>query len=199
MPANEQRLAKKEQRRAAALAQRAADRMVLGAISTRLNIASAIAALASLCAVIPFVLIAEVARELLLLDANWSRVWFLLLLALCMLGLRGLLQSGAMLWSHLIDAEHQYTLRQMLAAKLSRVPLGWFDSRSSGEIKKLLQNDVEALHYLVAHARLEFVSALTLPIATFVYLAWIDWRLALVLLLPIVVYAFVMSKIMGPG
>lgn len=148
---------------------------------------------------VPFILIAEVCRELLATTPDWNRVWTLLLTALGILGVRGLLQSGAMLWSHLIDAEHQYTLRQLLAAKLSRVPLGWFTERSSGEVKKLLQNDVDALHYLVAHARLEFVGALTLPLATFVYLLLVDWRLGLLLLVPIALYGFVMSRIMGPG
>lgn len=194
-----ERGAAKAARREARLRQRAADRAILGPVSARLTLASAIVAIASLCAVVPFLLIAEVCRELLATSPDWARVWGLLLLALGILALRGLLQSGALLWSHLIDAEHQYTLRTLLAAKLSRVPLGWFTERSSGEVKKLLQNDVDALHYLVAHARLEFVGALTLPLATFAYLLLVDWRLALLLLVPILIYAFVMSRIMGPG
>lgn len=189
----------KAARKQAKQEQQLADRAILGPISVRLNLASALVIVASLCAVVPFVLIAELCRELLTASPEWSRVWSLLVVALIVLGFRGLIQSGAMLWSHLIDAGHQFTLRQLLAAKLSRVPLGWFTARSSGEVKKILQNDVEALHYLVAHARLEFVGALTLPIATFGYLVWIDWRLALLLLLPIAGYAFVMSRIMGPG
>ncbi|MFF3027169.1 ABC transporter ATP-binding protein [Microbacterium sp. NPDC057944] len=194
-----ERAAAKAVRRTAKQRQRLADRRVLGPVSARLTVASVIVAVASLCAVVPFILIAEVCRELLATAPDWSRVWTLLLTALGILGVRGLLQSGAMLWSHLIDAEHQFTLRQLLAAKLSRVPLGWFTERSSGEVKKLLQNDVDALHYLVAHARLEFVSALTLPLATFVYLMLVDWRLGLLLLVPIVLYGFVMSRIMGSG
>ncbi|WEK60858.1 MAG: ABC transporter ATP-binding protein [Candidatus Microbacterium colombiense] len=193
------RVAAKAERRTAKQRQRVADRHILGPVSARLTVASAIVAVASLCAVVPFILIAEVCRELLAGTPDWSRVWGLLLTALGILGVRGLLQSGALLWSHLIDAEHQFTLRQLLAAKLSRVPLGWFTERSSGEVKKLLQNDVDALHYLVAHARLEFVGALTLPLATFGYLLLVDWRLALLLLVPIVIYAFVMSRIMGSG
>jgi len=42
---------------------------------------------------------------------------------------------------------------------------------------------VEALHYLVAHARLDFVGSVTVPLVTLVYLATVDWRLTLVLLL----------------
>lgn len=198
-PAAPDRAAAKATRTLAKQKQRAADAYALGPVKTRLTLASAIVAVASLCAVVPFILIAEMSRELLTGAADWSRVWTLLLIALGILGLRGLLSSAAMLWSHVIDADHQFTLRQLLAAKLTRVPLGWFTERSSGEVKKLLQNDVDALHYLVAHARLELVGAITLPLASFVYLLTVDWRLALLLLVPLLVYAALMSRIMGPG
>ena len=199
VPAAADRAAAKAARTAARRRQRAADAATLGPVKTRLTLASAIVALASLCAVVPFILIAEMSRELLSATPDPTRVRMLLLTALGILGLRGLLSSAAMLWSHMIDADHQYTLRQLLAAKLTRVPLGWFTERSSGEVKKLLQNDVDALHYLVAHARLEFVGAITLPLASFGYLLTVDWRLALLLLVPLLVYAALMSRVMGPG
>ncbi|GAB3595490.1 ABC transporter ATP-binding protein [Microbacterium tumbae] len=179
--------------------QRAADLRILGPVRGRLTAASALVALSSLCAVVPFILIAEVCRELLRPAPEWTQVWTLLFVSLGILGLRGLLSSAALLWSHLIDSEHQYTLRQLLAAKLSRVPLGWFTERSSGEVKKHLQSDVEALHYLVAHARLELVGAVTLPVATLLYLFLVDWRLSLVVLATLIGYALVMSRIMGEG
>ncbi|WP_159498860.1 ABC transporter ATP-binding protein [Microbacterium sp. 18062] len=179
--------------------QKAANSRVLGPVSVRLTVASALAAAAAICSVVPFIVIAELCRELLSASIDWDRVWSLVIVALGILGFRGLVQSGALLWSHMIDAEHQYTLRQLLAAKLTRVPLGWFTERSSGGVKKLLQSDVDALHYLVAHARLEFVAAITLPFATFVYLVFVDWRLSLILLVPILAYAFAISRVMGKG
>ncbi|GAA3648014.1 ABC transporter ATP-binding protein [Microbacterium marinilacus] len=179
--------------------QRAANALLLGPVRSRLAAASALTALSSLCAVVPFILIAEVCRELLGPAPDWDRTWTLLLVSLGILGLRGLLSSVALLWSHLIDSEHQFTLRRLLARKLSRVPLGWFTERSSGEVKKHLQGDVEALHYLVAHARLEFVAAVTLPVATLVYLFVVDWRLSIVVTATLAGYAVVMSRIMGEG
>lgn len=101
-----------------------------------------------------------------------------------------------MTWTHLLDAGYQLAVRRALAAKLTRVPLGWFGERTSGEVKKYLQDDVEALHYLVAHARLEFVGALTIPLVTLGYLVTVEWRLAVVLLLPVLVYAVLYSRMM---
>lgn len=67
-------------------------------------------------------------------------------------------------------------------------------------MKKYLQDDVEALHYLVAHARLDFIGSVTVPLVTLIYLFTVDWRLTIVLLVPLVLYALCMRKMLDePG
>ncbi|WP_327112496.1 ABC transporter ATP-binding protein/permease [Nocardia sp. NBC_01730] len=169
---------------------------ILAPVRRTLTFASIIMAIASVCTVVPFVLIVEACRELLADHPDSDRVWKLLWAAMIVLVVRGLLQALALTWSHLVDSGYQLTVRRLLAAKLTRVPLGWFGERSSGEVKKYLQDDVEALHYLVAHARLEFVGALIVPLVTLGYLVTVDWRLTLVLLIPLATYAIALSKMM---
>ncbi|MEV0293157.1 ABC transporter ATP-binding protein [Nocardia sp. NPDC050710] len=169
---------------------------ILAPVRVPLLLASTIMMIASVCTVLPFVLIVAACRELLADTVDTERVWRLLAIAALALVARALLQAVALTWSHLVDGGYQLTLRRLLAAKLTRVPLGWFGERSSGEVKKYLQDDVEALHYLVAHARLEFVGALTIPLVTLGYLVTVDWRLALVLLLPLVAFAVLYSRMM---
>ncbi|ASF10138.1 putative ABC transporter permease/ATP-binding protein [Nocardia brasiliensis NBRC 14402] len=169
---------------------------ILAPVRRTLTLASLIMAVASVCTVVPFVLIVEACRELLVAEVDTDRVWRLVWLAMLVLLARGLLQAVALTWSHLVDAGYQLTVRRALAAKLTRVPLGWFGERTSSEVKKYLQDDVEALHYLVAHARLEFVGALIVPLVTLGYLVTVDWRLTLVLLIPLVAYAISLSKMM---
>ncbi|GAA5050800.1 ABC transporter ATP-binding protein [Nocardia callitridis] len=169
---------------------------ILAPVATTLNIASLIMAVASVLSVVPFILIVQSCREMLAENVDTDRVWRLLLIAVLVLVVRGLLQAAALTWTHLVDSGFQLAVRRALAQKLTQVPLGWFGERSSGEIKKYLQDDVEALHYLVAHARLEFVGALVVPLVTLGYLATVDWRLTLVLLIPLVVYAISLSKMM---
>ena len=110
------RAAQKAARRSERARQRRADAYILGPVSARLTAASALIALSSACAVVPFILIAELCRELLTGSGDPSRMWAILYAALAILGVRGLLSSAAFLWSHMIDAEHQFTLRQLLAA-----------------------------------------------------------------------------------
>lgn len=165
---------------------REARRRLLAPISVGLWGAASVEVLAALCAVVPFVLIAELAGELL---APEHRPALLIMLGACAFGvlaIRAVLSYLAIVWSHRLDMDYQLHLRQLLAAKLARLPLGWFTDRNSGTVKKLLQDDVQALHYLIAHARLDLVAAVTVPAASFAYLLVVDWRLTLVLLVPFV-------------
>ncbi|RDI46179.1 ABC transporter ATP-binding protein [Nocardia mexicana] len=189
------RVALKQQRRVDG----AARKQILAPVNGALSLASLVIVVSSVCAVVPFILIVEACRELLSTPVDSDRVWWLVITAIVVLVVRGLLQAGALVWTHLVDARFQLTLRQLLAAKLTRVPLGWFTERSSGEVKKFLQDDVEALHYLVAHARLEFVGAVTVQLVALIYLFTVDWRLTLVLLVPLILYTRALAAMMGPG
>lgn len=169
---------------------------ILAPVSGMLTVASLIVAVASVCSVVPFLLIVAACRELLNTPVDTDRVWWLFGAAVIVLVTRALLQAVALTWSHAVDAGYQLTLRRLLADKLTRVPLGWFGERSSGEVKNYLRDDVEALHYLVAHARLEFVGALVVPLVTLGYLVTVDFRLTLVLLIPLIAYFVLFGKIM---
>ncbi|GGN85449.1 ABC transporter ATP-binding protein [Nocardia rhizosphaerihabitans] len=169
---------------------------ILAPVSGMLTVASLLVAVASVCTVVPFLLIVAACRELSESPVDTERVWWLFGAAVVVLIVRALLQAVALTWSHAVDAGYQLTLRRLLADKLTRVPLGWFGERSSGEVKTYLRDDVEALHYLVAHARLEFVGALVVPLVTLAYLFTLDWRLTLVLLIPLIAYFVLFGKIM---
>ncbi|GEM31073.1 ABC transporter ATP-binding protein [Nocardia neocaledoniensis NBRC 108232] len=169
---------------------------ILAPVSGMLTIASLLVAIASVCTVVPFLLIVQACRELLATPVDTDRVWWAFGAAVAVLVVRALLQAVALTWSHALDAGYQLTLRRLLADKLTRVPLGWFGERSSGEVKTYLRDDVEALHYLVAHARLEFVGALVVPLVTLGYLFTVDWRLTLVLLIPLIAYFVLFGRIM---
>ncbi|MFJ4658052.1 ABC transporter ATP-binding protein [Nocardia sp. NPDC088792] len=174
----------------------AARKEIMAPVAGVLSLASLIYAVASVCAVVPFLLIVSACRELLHSPVDTGKVWRLLLIAVLVLVARAILQAAVLTWTHTVDAGYQLTLRRLLAEKLTRVPLGWFGVRTSSEVKKYLHDDVDALHYLVAHARLDFVGGVTIPLVTLVYLFTVDWRLALVLLVPLVIYALCMRVMM---
>ena len=135
----------------------------------------------------PFVVLVELAR-LLLAGADQARVWHTVTAFVVLLGTGTLLSAAMLLWLHVVDARFSATVRRRLLDKLSRVPLGWFTQRGSGAVKKLIQDDTLALHYLVTHAVSDAVAAVVAPVAVLIYLFVVDWRLALILLIPILIY-----------
>ncbi|OBG90197.1 iron ABC transporter permease [Mycobacterium sp. E3251] len=142
----------------------------------------------------PFVLLVELSR-LLVAGAPASRLWDVGIAAVALLGAGTVLGAGLTLWLHVVDARFAADLRSRLLRKLSRLPLGWFTARGSGSIKQLLQDDTLSLHYLVTHAIPDAVAATIAPVAVLVYLFVVDWRVALVLFLPVLVYLVLTSSL----
>ncbi|MGX1810670.1 ABC transporter ATP-binding protein/permease [Nocardia sp. NPDC055321] len=144
----------------------------------------------------PFVLLVELARELLGASEE-SKLWTLGLWALGLMGLGALLEAILQFWLHAVDARFSRDLRSRLLSKLARLPLGWFTARGPGKINKLITGDTLSLHYLVTHAVIDAVAAVVAPLAVLGYLFWVDWRLALVLLVPVLGYVFTMLTMMA--
>lgn len=143
----------------------------------------------------PFVLLVELARAL-LTGAAPARMWQLGIWAVALMAAGVLLAAALTVWVHWVDARFARELRQRLLGKLARLPLGWFDARGSGQIKQLVQDDTLALHYLITHAVPDAVNAVVAPVGVLVYLFVVDWRIALLLLLPVLAYIAGMAIMM---
>lgn len=143
---------------------------------------------------VPFILFAEVAR-LFLDGAGRDDFVRTALWAVAIMGVTTLGTSLLLLLLHLYDATFSAELRRRLMDKLGTLPLGWFGGRSSGEVKKTVGDDVASLHYLVVHAVVDTVGAAVAPLTVLVYLFAVQWRLALVLLIPLAIYIYVMVGI----
>ena len=176
---------------------RAAGRL-LAPLRSALILSGVLQAVITVVQLAPFVLLVELAR-LLVAGAPASRLGDVGIAAVALLGTGTVLGAALTLWLHVVDARFAADLRSRLLRKLSRLPLGWFTARGSGSIKQLLQDDTLSLHYLVTHAIPDAVTAIIAPVAVLVYLFAVDWRVALVLFLPVLVYlALTSSAIMIP-
>lgn len=138
---------------------------------------------------VPLVGIVEIARILLPATTgspvDAGRAWAVVWVSLAALLVRLATVLGASWFSHLADLDLSIHLRRLLVARLGRVPLAWFTERNSGTVKKAVQDDVAALHHLVAHSVMELTAAITLPTVVAVYLFVVSPPLALVTLVPL--------------
>ena len=135
----------------------------------------------------PFIAVSELARVLLAEGpTDTGRAWTIAGLGAGALLVQFVFLLAAGSLTHLADVDFQLNLRQRMAAHLGRVPLGWFTLRNAGAVKKALEDDVAALHHLVGHSYTNMVSAIVSPLVALAYLAWVDWRLTLAALAPVV-------------
>lgn len=147
----------------------------------------------ALTTLVPFIGIAELGRILLNPEPiDGTTVSVLAVIVVAGLGC-GWTCTGVALWlTHVADDRLQANLRRALVKKLGQVPLGWYSNKTSGVVRKAVQDDLNDLHHLVAHHDVELVAAIALPLGGLGYLLWLDWRLALlaVATLPIYLIAY---------
>jgi ATP-binding cassette, subfamily B, bacterial IrtA/YbtP len=153
--------------------------------------------------VVPFVAIVELARALLPaldglpVDAGRVRLVVVVAVVALLVGLGAAFASGMV--GHLADAELQLSLRRRVVRHVQRLPLGWFDTRSSGTVRKLVENDVTALHQLVAHTIQDVVTAVAVPVLSLAYLATVQWQLAVAAVVPLLAAVGLYALMMRGG
>ncbi|RXJ69749.1 ABC transporter ATP-binding protein/permease [Halarcobacter ebronensis] len=88
--------------------------------------------------------------------------------------------------SHMGAFKLEEILRTNLAQHLAQVPLGYIITNGSGGLKKVMQDDVKALHTFIADSTPMIAKSIIAPIFTLIILLIIDYRLALVSILVLV-------------
>ncbi len=113
-------------------------------------------------------------------------IWQLAAAALAAVVFKGVLRGWSLHFSHITAYNALYDLRIVLVRKLGTLPLGYFSRRTTGQIKKVMHEDVEQMEGGLAHMIPDLVAGLTVPLLTLGVLFWADWRMALatVALLP---------------
>jgi ATP-binding cassette subfamily B protein len=163
-----------------------------------LALATGLQAVAALAGVVPFIAVSRIAEHLTAgSPADGDALWPLVVLA-CSSGFVALVcgtAAGAL--AHIADNNLQLTLRRRLARHIGRLPLGRLTDRGTGEVKQAVQDDVSALHTLFAHTLLDVVAVLTAPVLALAYLFTVDWRLALVSVVPLLLGVYLFSRAMA--
>ncbi|GCB44740.1 ABC transporter ATP-binding protein [Streptomyces sp. NL15-2K] len=169
---------------------------LLRPVRGRLMLAAGLQCLSSALVLSPLITSGVIARQL-LADPTDPGIWSTLLIGSLLLGLGLALRGAADLIAHLADNTLTLILRRRVAARLRTAPLGWFTDTTAGQVKQGMQDDVGALHHLVAHSYTEIAGAVATPIAAYAYLFLIDWRLALILAVPVPVFVLIYRRMMA--
>ena len=137
--------------------------------------------------------LAEHALDPSLIDKAY--IWLWSYIALGAFFAFGVLTFASLMLSHIAAFNILYEIRMQLAQKMVRLPLGFFSRRASGELKKIMSDDVERIELFIAHHIPDIVTALLFPLILVSYMFAVDWRLAIVVLAVLAMAFYVMGRI----
>ncbi|PHV19387.1 ABC transporter ATP-binding protein [Janthinobacterium sp. BJB446] len=157
---------------------------ILQPIRGRLIAAAVLAGAGSMLTLVPLAGIAQIAQIALNPALARGDVWQIIIASVaCLFAGMALISLGE-LAAHLADNRLTHQLRLQAMQRLGQVPLGWFTSRASGEVKQAMQDDINTLHSLTAHFYTTTGRAVGAIAISIIYLFAMDWRLALIAILP---------------
>ena len=163
----------------------------------RLIAAVVLAVIGSVCGMVPYFAAAKIIVLLFAGETAFAAYTPWLIMALCGFWLRTVLYNGALSLSHKATFNILKTIRQMLVAKLPKLPLGTVMDTSSGKLKQIIVDQVDGMETTLAHLFPEMTANIAAPVLTILYLFVLDWRLALLSLVVFPVAFFFMMTVMG--
>ena len=171
----------------------------LGApVRTRLRIGQVLVLLSAVLAVAPYIALVQLGDILLRahragLSPDTQQVSGVVMVLVSAYSTRLLLYFLALLITHLADLSLRDRLRRDIVARISHAPLSWFTASTSGRLRKAVQDDTTLVHTVIAHGPVERLNAIVTPLALLGCAFWIDWRLALLAVSTLVLYALTYS------
>lgn len=163
----------------------------------KLIVAVVLAVVGSVCGIVPYFAAAKIIALLLAGEKMLQTytTWFLT--ALVCYWLRTVLYNGALSISHKATFNILKTIRQLLLAKLPKLPLGTVLDTSSGQFQQTIVDQVDSMETTLAHLFPEMTANIVAPVLTILYLFVLDWRLALLSLAVFPVAFYFMMTVMG--
>lgn len=146
--------------------------------------------ISAIASVVPFICIVNIMKVLLTQPIVNKHLLIIISVAIVALMIRTISGFVAGSISHFADNNLQLYLRQQLSKRLQQIELSWFSKQNSGTVKKILQDDVLAMHHLVAHSLLETITTIIVPLITIFYLCYINFLMTTLALLPLLFGTF---------
>ena len=150
--------------------------------------ATAVVLISVLMGVLPFVLAYQVISPLVMG-----------VLVLVCLVLQAILYGWGLNISHKAAYDTLLRLRTALQKRFEKLPLGVIQDKGTGTVKKLFVDDVDSLEVLLAHSMPEGIANLMVPIAVYVAMFFVDWKLALLSLASIPISLIAMKTMYSVG
>ncbi|WP_394290323.1 ABC transporter ATP-binding protein, partial [Fusobacterium necrophorum] len=109
---------------------------------------------------------------------------------------QNVLMSATMICTHVAAYNIMHRLKIEALEYLSKVNLGFFNNKSTGELKAALFDDIEKLEVFIAHNLVEIIQAIVIPVIAIVLMFRINLWMTLVMIIPVIVGVFLPTFMM---
>ena len=152
-----------------------------------------LAVLGVACQMVPYFCVAHIVTLMLSGEQDFSSYMTACIVALCGYLGKVVFANLSTVISHTATYYTLRDLRENITAKLARVPMGTILDTPSGQYKTTIVDRVEGMESTFAHLIPEMTANVLVPLVIAVYLFLLDWRMALLSLVTLVVGLAVMS------
>ena len=160
----------------------------------------ALSAISQLLSFGPYVCIWFVARDLIVVAPNWSEAtgiaaygWWAVGFALASI----VLYFAGLMCTHLSAFRCASNIRKATSEHLLKLPLGYFDTHATGELRRIVDGCAASTETLLAHMLPDVAGAASMIVGLLVLLFAFDWRLGAACLVSVVVSIGAMATMMG--
>ena len=160
-----------------------------------------LSAVSALTALVPFIFVWLIVREIIEADGNFAAVqgslsvygWWAVGSALISM----LVYFAALMCSHVAAFRVASNMRKRAMRHIGTLPVGFMNSLGSGRVRRIVNESSGATETYLAHQLPDMVGAFATPVGMIVLLFVFDWRLGLLSLIPTVLGFIIMSKMTG--
>ena len=159
-----------------------------------------LAAISALVALLPFIYIWKIIKEVLDVMPNFSEATGLVkngVTAMVFAVAAFLIYICALLCSHLAAFRVTTNMRIAATEHIAKLPIGFVDSFGSGKLRKIINDSTGATETYLAHQLPDKYAAIATPIGLLALLFIFDWRLGLLSLVPVVLAFLIASTMTG--
>lgn len=174
-------------------------RPYMGSKAYYIPIAIVFSAIAAVINIVPFYYIWKIIKEIFDHSGNMSTdsviTYSVMVFFYAALGI--LAYFTALMLSHLAAFETEIGLKKKGFEQIMNMPLGFFNTESSGKIRKVINDGAAQTHTFLAHQLPDIASTIVSPILILLIFFGFDWRLGLAALVPVILSFVTMSFMMS--
>lgn len=168
---------------------------LVGSQKRRLIVSMILAVIYALLTIVPYLIIYQMIDGFVNGTITGKKeVWYWVLAAGSALVAKMAFQLLSGLLSHKAAFQLLFELRQKLVDSVGRLTLGESNKQASATVKKIIADDVDKVETFIAHHMPDMAAAIVMPIVATLALFYIDWRLALLAILPLPIAIFLQVK-----